>query len=85
MTRPPAFTRVAARGAARTAANRHQDADRADDRHRPAPEDQAAAVISRPAEGFMASSMGVAELGLNLFFEAPPVGPLAADRLPPRR
>ena len=34
----------------------------------------------RPEQGVIFSSMGVAELGLNLFFEAPPLGPLIALR-----
>jgi phenylacetate-CoA ligase len=32
--------------------------------------------IRRPEKGMVFSSMGVAELGLNLFFEVPPVAPL---------
>jgi phenylacetate-CoA ligase len=32
--------------------------------------------ISQPEKGMIVSSMGVAELGLNLFFEVPPVAPL---------
>lgn len=34
----------------------------------------------RPEHGVIFSSMGVAELGLNLFFEVPPMGPLIALR-----
>ena len=33
-----------------------------------------------PERGFIFSSMGVAELGLNLFFEAPPIAPLISLR-----
>jgi phenylacetate-CoA ligase len=36
--------------------------------------------LRRPENGLVASSMGVAELGLNLFAEAPPVAPLIALR-----
>jgi phenylacetate-CoA ligase len=36
--------------------------------------------LRRPEKGFIMSSMGVAELGLNLFFEAPPAGALISLR-----
>jgi phenylacetate-CoA ligase len=36
--------------------------------------------LHQPEKGIVFSSMGVAELGLNLFFEAPPVAPLVLLR-----